>query len=139
MSDDAMMTFADRFDAIFNGPRLDIADEIFAPNFVAHLPLAPLLDRTGWKHYVSCFYSGISDLTEEVNDVIIGEDRLVLRVTYSGRHDGLLFGIPSTGKPVSIDGIGIFRFDENGLALENWAVVDVLGLLSQIGAFPLTQ
>jgi hypothetical protein len=34
---------------------------------------------------------------------------------------------------------GIFRFDENGLAAENWAVVDVLGILAQIGAFPPAQ
>jgi hypothetical protein len=35
-----------------------------------------------------------------------------------------------------MDGIGIFSFDENGLATENWAVLDVVGLLAQIGAFP---
>lgn len=136
LSEEAAMAFAEQFDTIFDGPNLDIADEIFAPNFVAHLPLAPELDREGWKNYVASFYTGLSDLTEEVNQVIVSKDRVVLHVTYTGTHDGLVFGIPATGNPISFNGIGIFSFDENGLATENWAVVDVVGLLAQIGAFP---
>jgi predicted ester cyclase len=136
ISEEMAANFVTRFDAIFDGPNIDIADEIFAPDFVAHLPLAPQLDRDGWKNYAASFYAGISDLTEEVNQVIIGQDRLVLHVTYTGTHDGTLLGIPATGNSVTINGIGIFRFDENGLAAENWAVLDVGGLLAQIGAFP---
>jgi predicted ester cyclase len=128
--------FVERFDAIFDGPNLDIADEIFAPDFVAHLPLAPKLDREGWKNYVASFYTGMSDLTQEVNEFIVGEDRVWLRLTYMGTHDGPLFGIPATGNTVTIDGMGIVRFDENGLGVEGWGIIDVAGLLTQIGAFP---
>lgn len=130
------LAFAEQFNAIFDGPNLEIADEIMAEDFVGHLPLAPELDRQGWKDYVASFYVGISDLKEEVNEVIIGEDRVVLHVSYIGTHDGPLFGVPATGKTLTWDGIGIFRFDENGRAVENWAVVDVVAILAQIGAFP---
>jgi predicted ester cyclase len=136
LSEEAAMAFAERFNAIFDGPSLEIADEIMAENFVAHLPLAPQLDRQGWKDYVASFYEGLPDLKETVNKVIVGDDRVVLYVTYTATHDGPLFGIPATGNPVTFDGIGIFRFDENGLAVENWAVVDVVGIMAQIGAFP---
>ncbi len=61
---------------------------------------------------------------------------VVSYVTYTGTQDGALFGIPATGKKISIDGIGIFSFDKEGLVTENWAVIDVVGLLAQIGAFP---
>ncbi len=136
MSEDDILTFVEQFDAVFDGPSLDIIDEVFAPDYVGHLPLAPELDREGLKAYIAGFYGAISDLTQEVNDVIIGDDRVVLHVTYSGTHDGPLFGIPATGLPVSMNGIGIFRFDEHGLVAENWAVIDVVNLLAQIGAFP---
>jgi predicted ester cyclase len=136
ISEEAAAAFAERFDAMFDEPNLDIADEIFAPEFVSHLPLAPELDLEAFKAYVASFYDAISDMTQEVNQVIVAEDRLILHVTYNGTHDGPLFGIPATGNPVSINGIGIFRFDENGMAVENWAVIDVVGLLAQIGAFP---
>jgi predicted ester cyclase len=136
MFEDVMLTFAERFDAIFEGPRLEIADEIFAPTFAGHLPLLPVVDLDGWKHYVANLYTGISNLTEEINEVILGEDRLVLRATYKGLHDGPLFRIQATGSPVTFEGIGIFRFDENGLVAESWEVVDLMGLLAQMGGFP---
>ncbi len=136
LTEEMAMTFAERFDAIFDGGNIAIADEIFAPNFVAHLPLAPELDREGWKNYAASFYEAFPDLTQAVNQVIVSDDRVVLHVTYTGTHEGTLFGIPATGNPVIMDGIGIFSFDENGLATENWAVLDVVGLLAQIGAFP---
>ncbi len=63
ISEEAAMNFADQFDAIFDGPNLDIADEILSPDFVSHLPLAPELDREGWKNYVASLYTGVSDLT----------------------------------------------------------------------------
>ncbi len=139
MSNEAIMKFVEQFDAIFTGPNLPIADTIFAADFVGHLPLTPTLNRQGWKDYVASFYAAFSDLRETVNEVIIGEDRVVLYVTYTGTHDGPLFGIPATGKTVSMNGIGIFRFHDNGLVAENWAVIDVAGLLAQIGAFPPVQ
>ena len=132
MFEEAMMTFIERFAAIFDGARLDIADDIFAPDFIGHLPLAPLVDREGWKAYVRSFYAAVSDLSQQIDEVVIGEDRLVLRVTFSGTHSGSLFGIPATGVPVTIDGIGIFRFNEEGQAAEIWTGVDVIGLLVQV-------
>lgn len=134
---DTMMQFARRFDQIFDGPHLEIADEIFAPDFIGHLPLAPTLDRDGWKGYAGTFYAGMSDLRQHIEEVIIGDDRLVLRVSYTGTHDGPMFGVPATGRSVKIDGIGIFRFNAAGQVAENWAVVDVAGVLAQIGALPV--
>ena len=136
LSEEAAAHFAERLAAIFDGPNLDIADEIFAPDFVAHLPLAPELDLENWKGYVASFYVGIPDLTDQVNQIIIAPDRLILHSTYSGTHTGELFGIPATGNPVSLNGITIFRFNDEGLASEAWSVIDVVGLLAQIGAFP---
>jgi predicted ester cyclase len=136
LSEEVAMTFAERFDSIFDGGNFAIADEIFSPDFVGHLPLAPELDREGWKNYAASFYDAFPDLTQEINQVIVSKDRLVLHVTYTGTHEGPLFGIPATGNAVTLDGIGIFSFDENGLATENWALLDVVGLLAQIGAFP---
>jgi steroid delta-isomerase-like uncharacterized protein len=135
-SEETLMRFVERFDAIFEGPNLAIADEIYASEFVGHAPLAPELDRDGWKAYVESIYTAFPDLKQEVNQIIIGEDRLVLYVTYTGTHQGSFFGVPATGNQITMDGIGIFRFDDNGLVAENWAILDVVGLLAQIGAFP---
>ncbi len=136
ITEEAAMAFAERFDAMFNEPNIDIADEIFAEDFVSHLPLAPELDREGFKAYVDSFRAGASDTTQQTNQVIVADDRLVLEVTYTGTHDGVLFGVPATGNPIEMNGIGIFRFNEEGLAVENWAVIDLANVYAQIGAFP---
>jgi predicted ester cyclase len=140
ITEEAANTFVERFDMIFDSvDNLSIANEIFAPDFVGHLSLAPELDVEGWKGYVASFWAGVPDAVQEVNAVIVGEDRLVLRVNYHGTHTGTLFGIPATGNPISMNGIGIFTFNEDGLATENWAVLDLASVYAQIGAFPPMQ
>ncbi len=136
ISDAAAAAFTEKFTQFFDGPQLNIANEIFAPNFVSHLPLAPDLNLESFKAYVAGFYEAAPDFQQVVNQIIVAKDRLILYVTYVGTHKGPLFGIPATGKPVAMNGIGIFRFNEAGLAVENWAVIDVVGMLAQIGAFP---
>jgi predicted ester cyclase len=136
LSEEAAAHFVEVFDSFFVGPNPDVLNEIFAPEFVSHLPLAPDLDLEAFKGYVTSFYGGVSDMTQVTNQVIIGEDRLVIHVTYYGTHDGELFGVPATGNAITMNGIGIFRFNEEGLAVENWAVLDMAGVLAQIGALP---
>lgn len=135
LTEEAVMAWVEQFDAIFDGPSLEIADQIFSEDFVGHLPLAPELDREGWKAYVASFYEAFPDMTEEVHDVVIGKDTISIRVSYTGTHEGPLFGFPATGNTVTMTGTGIFRFNEDGLAIENWADLDVAGVLIQIGAF----
>jgi predicted ester cyclase len=136
MSQEDAEVFAQRFESIFDGPNLDIVDELFAEDFVGHLPLAPNLDREGWKAYVASFYEGTPDLRQTTNTVVVGENRLVLQVTYTGTHNGPLFGIAPTGLEVIMTGTGLFTFNEEGLVIENRADLDVVGVLAQIGAFP---
>ena len=127
--------FAEQFDAIFKED-LNITDKIFSPYFVGHLPLAPNLDRRGWKDYVSSFKAGVSDLSQEIHEVLLSGDYVIMRVTYRGTHDGMLLGVPASGNTVTMTGIGVFRFDDDGLAVENWAELDLAGVMSQIGALP---
>ena len=52
-----------------------------------------------------------------------------------GTHWGELFGVPPTGKPVSITGIVVSRVAVRKIA-EEWEVIDLLGVLRQLGAVP---
>lgn len=131
--------FTARFDEVFNIPDLEVLDEIFSQDYVGHLPFAPEIDLQGLKDYIDSFRVGVPDMIQETHQVIIGEHELVVRVTYTGNHTGPLFGVPATGNPIVMEGIGILRFDENGLVVENWAVLDMGGVLAQIGVFPPAQ
>ncbi len=125
--------FIRRFDDMFNKPDMNIADEIFAPNFIAHFPLTPVLNRTSFKSFIGSFYDAFPDFMMYIKDTIPANDRLVLRVTYCGTHKGDFMGIAATHCEITMHGMCIFRI-ENGLVVENWTEMDILGAVQQISA-----
>jgi predicted ester cyclase len=71
-----------------------------------------------------------------VDEVIASGDRTVARVRVSGTQDGEFLGMPPSGRRVEVKLIDIMRFDDAGLVVEHWGVVDMLSLLQQLGVIP---
>jgi steroid delta-isomerase-like uncharacterized protein len=109
--------------------------QIFAPDFVAYMPGQPGMDRASFERYVATVTRGLPGLTFEIHDQIAQEDLVVNRVTWHGVHSAALLGIPATGTSVELRGINMFRV-RDGRVVEQWAQLDMLGLLQQIGAIP---
>jgi predicted ester cyclase len=53
----------------------------------------------------------------------------------SGIHQDAFAGVPATGRPVTVNGMNIERF-QDGKIVEHWSQFDAVGLLRQIGALP---
>jgi predicted ester cyclase len=70
-----------------------------------------------------------------VEDLIAEGDKVVVRGTLRGTHQGDFMGIPPTGKVVTFTAIAICRF-AGGKEVEHWSNADVLGLMQQLGAIP---
>ena len=137
MPQDVITTIGNRFVAIFNEQDPTIADEIFAPNFVAYVSGAPTptLSREGWKAYFESLRSGFPDLHLEMKDMIVAQDKLVIRVVLHGTHTNPFQGLPPTGKHIAFDGIAVHRI-ENAQVVEHWGVMDLLSMMQQLGAIP---
>ena len=61
---------------------------------------------------------------------------VVAHMNWTGTHAGEPYmGIPASGKNVAVEVIGINRF-EGDKVVEAWGVVDVLGMLQQLGLIP---
>ena len=71
----------------------------------------------------------------EIHDQIAQGDVVANRVTWQGVHSGNLAGVPATGRPIELRGINMFRV-RDGRVVAQWAELDMLGLLQQIGAIP---
>jgi predicted ester cyclase len=84
------------------------------------------------------FHHGFPDWRETIDDVVAEGDRVVIRVTGSGTHQGEFQGIPPTDRQVTATGIGIGRI-ENGRIAESWAAYDALGMMQQLGVIPAPE
>jgi hypothetical protein len=58
------------------------------------------------------------------------------RVRCTGTHEVQFAGLAPTGKQATFELIDINRFDASGKVVEHWSLVDMLGLLQQLGAVP---
>ena len=122
---------------IFNQGNLALADEIFSPDFTwheAHLPPLPQGPES-IKTFATVLRGAFPDLHLNLEDIVAEGDRVVNRWTFQGTHQGEFYGVPPTGRTVSISGIDIWRV-RDGKIVENQQVVDNLGLLQQLGAIP---
>jgi steroid delta-isomerase-like uncharacterized protein len=127
------------FDEFINKKNLAVAGEYVAPNYVGHFSNAPLVQGVaGFQQYLSAWNSAVPDSQVTIDDVVAEGDKVVMRVTYRGMHTGPLQNIPPTGKSITVSAINIFRLVD-GLAVEQWAVIDDLGMLQQLGLIPAPQ
>src|ERR1051326_1470955 len=113
-----------------------LVDEHMAPDYVLHKPPTGFQpNREGLKSILQAMHSAFPDLRMTVEDVIGEGDKVVQRRLYQGTHKGELFGIPATGKPVSVSQIIVSRL-ASGKFAEEWAETDFLGMLQQLGVAP---
>jgi steroid delta-isomerase-like uncharacterized protein len=123
-------------ETIFNQQQVDRADELVAADYLDHAALpgqAPGLQgaRKKWAMYLA----GIPDLRVSIEDLVAEGDKVAVRRSYEGTHQGELLGVPPTGKHVQIGGISIFRLAQ-GKITEQWEQLDRLALMQQLGVLP---
>jgi steroid delta-isomerase-like uncharacterized protein len=122
---------------LLNQNNLDLFDEIFAPDFVQFGADPDQVSGVeDFKQFFVMMRSGFPDFQVTIEDLFAAEgEKVVLRFTFRGTHEGEFMGIAPTGKQVTMAGIDIFRIGE-GKIVELWNQEDVLGMMQQIGAIP---
>src|SRR5215203_5423010 len=124
------------FAEVMNEGNEDLIDELCAENFVDHDPLPGTgPDRQGIHDFVKLVRSAFPDLQTTVDEIIAEGDRIAVRSTFRGTHEGDFMGIPATGKKVEVSNYDFVRF-ENDQAAEHWGTIDSAALMEQIGATP---
>ena len=67
-----------------------------------------------------------------IEDVVAGGDRVAVRWTFTGTHQGSLMGEAPTGRAVEVAGCSWMRIADGRIA-EVWVANDDLGELEQLG------
>ena len=137
MSTEENKALAHRYYAEMNKQTyLALLEEVCAPDLVWHdAPPSTPPGLAGVKQVHTALFTAFPDMHATVDDLIAEGDKVVVRATMRGTHQGEFMGIPPTGKQVSWTGIGIDRF-KDGKFVESWFNEDDLCLLQQLGAIP---
>ena len=137
MSTEQNKALAYRYYAEFNKQTyLALFDEVCAPDLVWHdAPPGISPDLAGMKQMHTALLTAFPDLHATVDDLVAEGDKVVVRATLRGTHQGEFMGIPPTGKEVTVRGIAICRF-VGGKEVEHWGLASELSLLQQLGAVP---
>jgi steroid delta-isomerase-like uncharacterized protein len=124
------------FEEAFNQGNLAILDELVAPNGVSHhLSWGTPANRMGFKQWIAIFRTAFPDLSCTVEDEIKQDDKVAAHWTMRGTHKGLLLGNSPTNKPIVVQGL-IYARIANGQVVENWTMIDQMGMLQQLGLVP---
>jgi steroid delta-isomerase-like uncharacterized protein len=126
------------YEEVFNKGDLDLADKLIAPDAVNHDPAAPPnipSGALGVKAVVTMLRNAFPDDHHTIEDLVAEGDKVVVRLTHSGTHQGSFLGLAPTGKHITNTSIHIFRM-ASGKIVEVWANRDDLGVLQQLGAIP---
>jgi predicted SnoaL-like aldol condensation-catalyzing enzyme len=118
MSVEQNKAVARRFiEEVWNEGRLQVADELLAPDLINHQAGGPTKGRDAFKQFVVEFRAANPGLRFTIEDMLGEGDRVATRVTI---RDG------ASGQPESWTGIGIARMTD-GQIVEQWADTNPFG------------
>ena len=123
-------------DEMWNQRKVELADELYSKDFIAHDPNNPgTKGPEGMKEIVLKYVHAFPDTQFTIDDIFAEGDKVAMRWTAKGTHDGDLDGIAPSGKPISISGVSIDRIVD-GKIVEEWSAWDAMGMMQQIGVIP---
>ena len=110
-----------------------VIDEIYAVDFINHSPGIPDEQRQGLEpvrahnRYLHSAFSNIELINEPP---VVEGDLIGFRWVFTATHTGNFYGVPATGKRVTIDGYDIMRI-RDGKIVEAWVYQDTASLFAQ--------
>ena len=125
------------YDELWNERKLEVAEELIAQdalNYDTGLLPQPFGPEE-MKGTVRMVTAGFPDNRHEVEEMIAEGDKVVVRCTLTGTHEGEFMGIPPTGRSIEVSEIHVYRL-EDGKAVEHRVGRDDLGAMRQLGVIP---
>jgi steroid delta-isomerase-like uncharacterized protein len=134
--DSADRQMVERFWDAFNSRDLSLLDGLFTDDYVNHaaVPGTPT-GPEGQVQVMERLWSAFPDATFEIEHLAQDGETVLCAGTMSGTHEGELFGVRGSGKPIRWRQCHVITL-RDGRAAAHSAIRDDLGLLRQMGALP---
>lgn len=128
------------YDTVYNLPNLAEAQNVITPDYIDHNPVTPksVSGIEGLKYTSKLFRTGFPDLVIAIEDLIVGRDRIVARISMRGTHQGEFMGLKPTNKPIDVSAVEIYAIDGKKIS-ERWGNLDGIALFRQLGVIQTRQ
>jgi len=125
-----------RLYAAFAALDRDAIRSLLGSDFRAHgMPPGCSPDADGLEQSAVLSHAGLSECRNDIEDVIAEGDRVAVRYTTRAVHSGALFGIPPSGRRVTLTGIEVYRLVDGRVA-EMWTEGDMSELFAGAEGVP---
>ena len=123
------------FDEVWNKGNLSLVDQLYAPDYVAHVAGAPrdIEGPESFKQFVALHGVLTSELSFSIEDQIAEGDRVATRWVSTAVPASGLVNTPGESQTVKVVGISIHRFAD-GKIIESWDNWDMLTIQQALGA-----
>ena len=125
-----------RLHEIWSDGNVAAIPEIYAADFVAHMPKGwdereSRNGHDGIRRAIERLRTGFPDWREHVQDILIDGDKVAVRYYSTGTNRGSFDGHVATGRRVEVDELSIFRIAD-GRVVEQWCLNDDLAFGKQM-------
>lgn len=127
-----------KFETMINTADDALAEELVDESASFYTPTSsePLYGGKGYLSVVHWMRSGFSDVRWKLEEMIAEDNKVAVRWTCSGTHDGEFMGLKPTGKKFSACIMNFYYFNEQGKITNDIAAEGMIGILRAIGACP---
>ncbi len=131
---DAKKAVVERFHAeVLAAGRVAALDDLLGATFVEQAQGGGATGgRAELERSLAAHRAAFPDVRYELHHVVGEDDRIALRASWSGAHEGPFLGIARTGRTVTVGEHHLFRVVD-GKIVEHWSEFDGEGLLRQLG------
>jgi predicted ester cyclase len=105
---------------------------MFDPSLLHHGLGPEPLDVKGNRAFYERLARGFPGCQLVIDDILVEEDRVAVRLRLVGEHKGEFMGIDPTARPIVVNGQTMLTF-KDGRVVERWTTVDLAALLRQLG------
>lgn len=117
---------------VVNSHNYDGMDDLFSPSFIDRNPAWSVSSLDELKKIIAAAHHTLD--MQSIQDEVYAADgnRVVIHLTFHGKHIGTFLGMSPTNKLVKWTSIEIYRIENNKI-VERWVQADTTGLMRQLG------
>ncbi len=123
------------FEKMINTGDDELAEELISPKASFYTPASPtpLYGGKGYLSVVHWMRKGFSDVQWKLEEMVATEDKVAVRWTLTGTHDGEFLGLKATGTKIKTTVMNFYYFDSEGKIINDIAAEGMIGILRPLG------